>query len=75
MIVSLSQARRRLTTLLSKVENGEDVIICRSGKPIAKLTAPQSGESRVFGRDVGVFTVPSDFDAPLPNNVQHDFEH
>jgi prevent-host-death family protein len=36
--VSLSQARTHLSHLLDQVEAGEDVVITRRGKPIARIT-------------------------------------
>lgn len=37
--VSLSEAKSHLSQLLRRVEAGEEVVIIRRGKPIARITA------------------------------------
>ena len=37
--VSLAEAKARLSELLDKVESGEELIITRRGRPIAKVSA------------------------------------
>jgi len=37
--VSVAQAKAKLSELLDKVEAGEEVVITRHGKPVAKLSA------------------------------------
>ena len=37
--VGIKQARQELPDLINRVEAGEDVIITRQGKPVAKLRA------------------------------------
>ena len=39
--VSVAEAKARLSELLNGVESGEDVLITRHGRPIAKVTAPE----------------------------------
>lgn len=41
------EAKNKLGTLLDWVENGEEVLITRRGKPVAKLVAPQKKERDV----------------------------
>ena len=56
---------------------GNEVIIARAGKPIAKLVPlgpPAAAQRRILGRLAGQFTVPEDFDAPLPDDVLDAFE-
>jgi prevent-host-death family protein len=60
---NVSEAKAQLSSLLVLVENGEDVIISRAGKPVARLTLYQpSKEPRKLGRFEGEFVVPDDFD-------------
>lgn len=40
MDVSVAEAKNRLTQLLRAVEEGEQVIITRNGKPVAQLVPP-----------------------------------
>ena len=67
---SVHEARARLSKLLAEVERGEEVVIARAGKPIAKLVGiGASATVPTLGVDAGTFAVPDDFDAPLPAEV------
>jgi antitoxin (DNA-binding transcriptional repressor) of toxin-antitoxin stability system len=44
-------------------------VITRAGKPVARLVPIEAKPPRVIGRDDGLFEVPDDFDAPLPDEV------
>jgi len=73
--VNIHEAKTRLSQLLARVEAGEEIIIARSGRPIARLTAVDRPRSeRTLGKDKGLFKVPDDFDAPLPEDVLDAFE-
>ncbi|HLO51400.1 MAG TPA: type II toxin-antitoxin system Phd/YefM family antitoxin [Kamptonema sp.] len=53
-----------------QVEAGETVIIVRSDRQIAELRPiPSSKQLRPFGLCAGEFTVPDDFDDPLPEDI------
>jgi prevent-host-death family protein len=45
MDVSIAEAKNRLPELIRAVEAGEDVVITRHGKPVARL-APAPAQSR-----------------------------
>lgn len=53
---------------------GEEIVISRAGQPVARLVPANPRPQRQLGVDVGVFEVPEDFDAPLPEAVLEDFE-
>ena len=73
--VNIHQAKTHLSRLLAEVARGEEVIIARAGTPVARLTAfTASKPRRRLGRDQGLFEVPDDFDAPLPDDVLASFE-
>jgi prevent-host-death family protein len=72
--VNVHEAKTQLSRLLVQVENGEEVVIARAGKPVARLVPVQAPAGRRLGIDDGVFKVPDDFDAPLPDDVLADFE-
>lgn len=61
--VNIHEAKTHLSRLLAKVESGDQIIISRAGKPIARLI-PESllTEDRPAGLDKGLFIVPDDFD-------------
>jgi prevent-host-death family protein len=66
---NVHDAKTHLSKLLSQVEQGEEIVIARAGKPVAKLVRIQPEVQRVLGRDEGLFEVPDDFDAPLPEEL------
>lgn len=73
--VNIHQAKTNLSRLLSRVELGEEIIISNRGIPIAKLVPFQTSNRRAsLGLDRGRFTVPEDFDAPLPEEILAEFE-
>jgi prevent-host-death family protein len=73
--VNIHEAKTHLSRLLNRVASGEDVVIARAGRPVARLVpvAPPAGE-RVLGSEKGKFVVPEDFDAPLPEEILAEFE-
>ena len=72
--VNIHEAKTQLSKLLRRVSAGEEIIIARSGKPIAKLVAVDDEPKRVFGLDRGLYEVPGDFDAPLSEEMLNEFE-
>jgi len=74
--VSLQEWQRDPAGLLDRVEAGEHLVVVRGGRQVAELRplpATQPGP-RPFGLCAGAFTVPDDFDAPLPEDVLRGFE-
>ncbi len=71
--INVHEAKTNLSRLLVRVANGEEVVIARAGKPIARLVPMEPKVQRVIGRDDGLFEVPDDFDAPLPDEVLSHF--
>ena len=72
--VNIHEAKTRLSQLLLRVAAGEEIVIARAGKPVAKLIPIGTREQRVFGTDRGRFEVPEDFDAPLDDATLASFE-
>lgn len=72
--VNIHEAKTHLSKLLRRVAAGEEVVIARAGKPVARLIPVETRPRRVFGMDRGRFEVPDDFNAPLPEDVLRDFE-
>lgn len=72
--VNVHEAKTHLSRLLNRVASGEEIVISRAGKPIARLVPVGAPVARQLGRDAGVFTVPEDFDQPLPEDVLAEFE-
>lgn len=74
MTVSLKQAQTQLSRLVEQVARGEEVVIALAGKPVARLVSVTEQKPRQLGLDRGLFQVPDDFDAPLPEEVLRGFE-
>lgn len=75
--ISIEEMQKELPFYLRRVEAGETVVIVREGKAIAEITPAQSTElkqERPYGLAAGLFTVPDDFDAPLPEDILQQFE-
>jgi prevent-host-death family protein len=72
--VSIHEAKTHLSRLLRRVACGEEIVIARGKEPVARLVPFKAPRRRTFGLDKGVFTVPDDFDGPLPEDVLEDFE-
>jgi len=71
MEVNIHEAKTHLSKLLARVALGEEVIIAKAGKPVAKLV-PLSTEAktRILGSAKGEFVVPDDFNDPLPKEIE-----
>lgn len=68
-VVGVHEAKTHLSRLLERVAAGEEILIARRGEVVARLVAPERRRRRRLGIDRGRFTVPEDFDAPLPDEV------
>jgi prevent-host-death family protein len=75
VVVNTHEAKTNLSRLLARVSIGEEVIIAKAGKPIARLLPIVDGpRQRVPGSAAGLVTIASDFDAPLPEEILQSFE-
>ncbi len=73
--VNIHEAKTRFSQLVDAVAGGEEIIIAKAGKPVAKLVPLVSNKKiRKFGILKGKITISSDFDKPMPENVIQDFE-
>ncbi len=73
--VNIHEAKTHLSRLLVRVMEGEEIIIAKSGKPVARLIAlKEQPSNRLPGSAKGRVTIASDFDAPLPEAVLREFE-
>ncbi len=72
--VSVHEAKTHLSRLLRRVAAGEEIVIAKGGRPVARLVPAAPLAQRQLGRDSGLFEVPADFDAPFPEDVLESFE-
>jgi len=72
--INIHDAKTHFSKLLKRIEAGEEVIIARGGKPVAKLVPlDDAPRRREFGRDKGTMWIADDFDAPLPDDLLAEF--
>lgn len=68
--VNISDAKTRFSQLVDRAASGEDVIVCRHGKPLVRITRLAEPARGVrFGLLKGKIKVADDCDAPLPAEV------
>jgi prevent-host-death family protein len=73
--VNIHEAKTHLSRLLAEVAAGEEIVIAKAGKPVARIV-PVTGRrpERVLGIDTGHVVIGDDFDAPLPDEMLAGFE-
>jgi len=64
-LINIHQAKTHLSRLLDRVARGEEIVIARSGEPVARLV-PIGRQPRKPGRLEGRLTMSESFDDPLP---------
>ncbi|WP_160000513.1 type II toxin-antitoxin system Phd/YefM family antitoxin [Roseomonas sp. 18066] len=73
--VNIHAAKTHLSRLVDAAAEGEEILIARAGRPVARLVALAApAPRRRLGRLAGQLAVPADFDAPLPDDVLDGFE-
>jgi len=74
--VNVHDAKTHFSRLLTRVESGEEIIIAKAGKPVARIV-PLSGQTqlRVPGTAKGRIVIKKDFFEPLPEEVLKNFEN
>ena len=73
--VNIHEAKTQLSKLIEAVENGEEVVIARASRPVARLTRlPPPPPRRKLGTLAGRVSIPDDFDAPLADEVLAQFD-
>lgn len=70
--VNIHEAKTHLSRLLEAVARGEEVVIAKSGRPVAKLV-PLAATTKRPGRLAGRLRIADDFDAPLPEPLARAF--
>jgi prevent-host-death family protein len=69
--VNIYEAKTQLSRLVEEAASGEDVVIARAGRPVARLTRLQkTPRKRRLGLLEGRFKIPDDFNRPLPEVVR-----
>ncbi len=74
MTVNIHQAKTHFSELIKRVLQGEEIIISKAGRPVARLVPLATyPASRRPGTAKGKVKVSDDFDAPLPDELLRAF--
>ena len=71
MMLNLYEAKTQLSALVDQAAAGEEILIAKNGKPMAKLVPIRV--RRTPGRLKGKIWMSDDFDAPLPQDIIDSF--
>ena len=74
--VNLYEAKTQLSSLVERAAKGEEIVIAKGGKPMARLISIQEEPKKPRkpgGNLLGITYIADDFDAPLPEDVLKDF--
>ena len=73
--INIHQAKTQFSRLVERVAGGEEIIIAKSGKPVARLVpyAPKRAVRRP-GAMRGKIRIKKNFDQPLPIEILASFE-
>ncbi|MHB1157339.1 MAG: type II toxin-antitoxin system Phd/YefM family antitoxin [Phycisphaerales bacterium] len=72
---NIHDAKTHFSRLVDRAIRGEEVIIAKAGKPVAKLVKWRSPRKmRRGGQWRGQVWISEDFDGPLPPDIQDAFE-
>ena len=74
--LSIEEMKRDVDGYIKRVTAGETLVLTQADRPVAEVVpiSASDGELRPFGLCAGLFTVPDDFDAPLPDDILRDFD-
>jgi prevent-host-death family protein len=65
MQVNIHAAKTNLSKLIERAHSGEDIIIAKSGKPVAKLTPIRATRKRVFGSAADQIVFHKGWESPM----------
>ena len=68
-IVNVYDAKTQLSRLLESVENGEEIVIARAGKPVARLVPVGRKRARVAGGWAGRWVLEDDWDSEATSEL------
>jgi prevent-host-death family protein len=71
---NMHEAKTHLSRLAERAAQGEEIVIARNGQALAKLVPIDQRKPRTLGLWKERVWVSDDFDAPLPTEIQGDFE-
>ena len=73
--VNIHEAKTHFSRLIERARAGEDIVIAKAGKPVARLVRyVQGGTPRRLGLMAGQFSLPDDFDSMGADEIAAQFE-
>ncbi|MBN2679336.1 type II toxin-antitoxin system prevent-host-death family antitoxin [Acidithiobacillus montserratensis] len=70
-IINMHEAKTQLSRYVDQAASGEEIIIARAGKPVARLVSlNESAKPRVLGLGKGRFTLPKNLDQMLQAEIE-----
>ena len=74
-VINVHEAKTHLSRLLRRVAGGEEIIIARAGRPLARLVPfDEVPPRRTPGTSSDRIVLHDEFDDPLPDEILEDFE-
>jgi prevent-host-death family protein len=71
--VNIHEAKTHFSKLVDRVLQGEEVVIAKAGRPVARLVPlPPRLPRRTPGSARGLIEIGPDFDEPLPDDIRFD---
>lgn len=70
--VNIYDAKTRLSELVDRAAAGEEIVIAKAGKPVARRV-PLRVRERTPGRGAGKIEIAPDFDSPLTEDQLREF--
>jgi prevent-host-death family protein len=71
---NMHEAKTQLSKLAERAAQGEEIVIARNGRPLARLVPMPERKKRKLGLAKGQIWMSDDFDAPLRPDIQEAFE-
>jgi prevent-host-death family protein len=74
-VINLYEAKTHLSDLVERAARGEEIVIAKAGRPLARLVSlAQRTSLRPLGLYAAQVAIGPDFDAPLPDGFQMAFQ-
>ena len=76
LTVNIHEAKTHLSRFVDQASAGEEIIIARAGKPVARLVPlkPEASQPRILGLGSDRFTLPDDFSERHAQAIERMFE-
>ena len=73
--INVHEAKTQFSRLLARVGEGEEIVISKAGKPVARLVPiGKRPKKRIPGSGKNKIIVEEDFNKPLPASILREFE-